>query len=173
MLERDDFTNRYKAETPISIHEFMYPLAQGMDSVHLNADIELGGTDQKFNLLVGRDLQREYNQVPQVIITLPLLEGTDGIEKMSKSYGNDISFIDLPKDMYGKSMSIPAYYFVYLIRGTPLLLQLYFVYYGLGQFSFIRESILWPILKEPYWCAIIAFRIYFKETFYTDSLAIN
>ena len=107
MLERDDFTNRYKSETPISIHEFMYPLAQGMDSVHLNADIELGGTDQKFNLLVGRDLQREYNQVPQVIITLPLLEGTDGIEKMSKSYGNDISFIDLPQDMYGKSMSIP------------------------------------------------------------------
>ncbi len=107
MLERDDFINRYKAETPISIHEFMYPLAQGMDSVHLNADIELGGTDQKFNLLVGRDLQREYDQVPQVIITLPLLEGTDGTEKMSKSYGNDISFIDLPKDMYGKSMSIP------------------------------------------------------------------
>ena len=82
MLERDDFTNRYKSETPISIHEFMYPLAQGMDSVHLNADIELGGTDQKFNLLVGRDLQREYNQVPQVIIRLPLLEGTDCIEKM-------------------------------------------------------------------------------------------
>ena len=106
MLERDDFTKRYKAEIPISIHEFMYPLAQAMDSVELNADVELGGTDQKFNLLVGRDLQREYKQDPQVIITLPLLEGTDGVEKMSKSYGNDIGLTDSPEDMYGKSMSI-------------------------------------------------------------------
>ena len=106
MLERDDFTKRYQSEIPISIHEFMYPLAQGMDSVELKADIELGGTDQKFNLLVGRDLQREYDQDPQVIITCPLLEGTDGVEKMSKSYGNDISLNDSPKDMYGKSMSI-------------------------------------------------------------------
>ena len=106
MLERDDFTKRYKAEIPISIHEFMYPLAQAMDSVELKADVELGGTDQKFNLLVGRDLQREYKQSPQVIITLPLLEGTDGIEKMSKSYGNDIGLTDTPEDMYGKSMSI-------------------------------------------------------------------
>ena len=88
MLERDDFTKRYKAEIPISIHEFMYPLAQAMDSVELKADVELGGTDQKFNLLVGRDLQREYKQDPQVIITLPLLQGTDGIEKMSKSKHN-------------------------------------------------------------------------------------
>jgi len=106
MLDRDDFTKRYKAEIPISIHEFMYPLAQAMDSVELKADVELGGTDQKFNLLVGRDLQREYKQDPQVIITLPLLEGTDGIEKMSKSYGNDIGLTDTPEDMYGKSMSI-------------------------------------------------------------------
>ena len=106
MLERDDFTKRYKAEIPISIHEFMYPLAQGMDSVELKADVELGGTDQKFNLLVGRDLQREYDQAPQAIITLPLLEGTDGVEKMSKSYGNDIGLTDSPEDMYGKSMSI-------------------------------------------------------------------
>ena len=106
MLERDDFTKRYQSEIPISIHEFMYPLAQGMDSVELKADIELGGTDQKFNLLVGRDLQREYDQDPQVIITCPLLEGTDGVEKMSKSYGNDISLNDSPEDMYGKSMSI-------------------------------------------------------------------
>ena len=106
MLERDDFTKRYRSETPISIHEFMYPLAQGMDSVELKADVELGGTDQKFNLLVGRDLQREYDQVPQSIITLPLLEGTDGVEKMSKSYGNDIGLTDSPEDMYGKSMSI-------------------------------------------------------------------
>ena len=106
MLERDDFTKRYQSEAPISIHEFMYPLAQGMDSVHLKADIELGGTDQKFNLLVGRDLQKEYDQEPQVVITLPLLEGTDGHDKMSKSYGNDIGLTDSPEDMYGKSMSI-------------------------------------------------------------------
>ena len=107
MLERDDFTKRYQDETPISLHEFMYPLAQAMDSVELQADVELGGTDQKFNLLVGRDLQREYDQPPQVIITMPLLEGTDGSDKMSKSYGNDIGFTDSPEDMYGKSMSIP------------------------------------------------------------------
>ena len=106
MLERDDFTKRYQSETPISIHEFMYPLAQGMDSVHLNADIELGGTDQKFNLLVGRDLQKEYNQEPQCVLTLPLLEGTDGQDKMSKSYGNDIGLTDSPQEMYGKTMSI-------------------------------------------------------------------
>ena len=107
MLERDDFTKRYQEETPISLHEFMYPLAQAMDSVELQADVELGGTDQKFNLLVGRNLQREYDQPPQVIITMPLLEGTDGSDKMSKSYGNDIGFTDSPEDMYGKSMSIP------------------------------------------------------------------
>lgn len=106
MLERDDFTKRYQSEIPISLHEFMYPLAQAMDSVHLKADIELGGTDQKFNLLVGRDLQREYKQDPQVVITLPLLEGTDGNDKMSKSYGNDIGLTDSPEDMYGKAMSI-------------------------------------------------------------------
>ncbi|MAP29050.1 MAG: tyrosine--tRNA ligase [Candidatus Marinimicrobia bacterium] len=106
MMERDDFTKRYKAEVPISIHEFLYPLAQGMDSVELKADLELGGTDQKFNLLVGRDLQREYGQEPQVIMTLPLLEGTDGVEKMSKSYGNHIGLHDMPEDMYGKALSI-------------------------------------------------------------------
>ena len=106
MMERDDFTKRYKEEVPISIHEFLYPLAQGMDSVELKADVELGGTDQKFNLLVGRDLQREYGQEPQVIVTLPLLEGTDGVEKMSKSYGNHIGLYDIPEDMYGKALSI-------------------------------------------------------------------
>jgi len=106
MLERDDFSKRYKSEVPISIHEFLYPLAQGMDSVELKADIELGGTDQKFNLLVGRDLQREFGQLPQAIITLPLLEGTDGVEKMSKSYGNHIGLHDPPEDMYGKTLSI-------------------------------------------------------------------
>ena len=106
MLERDDFTKRYKSETPILLHEFLYPLAQGMDSVELKADVELGGTDQKFNLLVGRDLQREYGQEPQCIITLPLLEGTDGVEKMSKTYGNEIGLLDIPEDKYGKIMSI-------------------------------------------------------------------
>jgi tyrosyl-tRNA synthetase len=106
MLERDDFTKRYQSETPILLHEFLYPLAQGMDSVELKADVELGGTDQKFNLLVGRDLQREYGQEPQCIITLPLLEGTDGVEKMSKTYGNEIGLLDPPQDKYGKIMSI-------------------------------------------------------------------
>jgi len=106
MLERDDFTKRYQSETPILLHEFLYPLAQGMDSVELKADVELGGTDQKFNLLVGRDLQREYGQEPQCIITLPLLEGTDGVEKMSKTYKNEIGLLDSPEDKYGKIMSI-------------------------------------------------------------------
>jgi tyrosyl-tRNA synthetase len=107
MLERDDFSNRYKEGKPIGIHEFMYPLMQGYDSVAIQADIELGGTDQKFNLLVGRDIQREYNQEPQVIITLPLLEGTDGIEKMSKSLNNYIGIDESPQEMYGKVMSVP------------------------------------------------------------------
>ena len=107
MLERDDFTKRFKSEVPISIHEFLYPLALGMDSVELRADIELGGTDQKFNLLVGRDLQRVSGQHPQVIITNPLLEGTDGVEKMSKSYNNHIALNEPPEEMYGKIMSIP------------------------------------------------------------------
>ena len=106
MIERDDFTKRFESEIPILMHEFLYPLAQAMDSVEINADVELGGTDQKFNLLVGRDLQREYNQDPQIIITLPLLEGTDGVEKMSKSYDNYIAFDDSPEDMYGKLLSI-------------------------------------------------------------------
>tara|TARA_B100000927_G_scaffold270907_1_gene247427 strand:+ start:562 stop:1773 length:1212 start_codon:yes stop_codon:yes gene_type:complete len=106
MIERDDFTKRFESEVPISMHEFLYPLAQAMDSVEINADVELGGTDQKFNLLVGRDIQREYGQDPQSIITLPLLEGTDGIEKMSKSYDNYIALDDSPEDMYGKIMSI-------------------------------------------------------------------
>ena len=106
MLERDDFTKRFKAEIPISIHEFLYPLAQAQDSVELKADVELGGTDQKFNLLVGRELQKDNNQEPQCIITTPLLEGTDGVEKMSKSYGNHIGLSDSPEDMYGKTLSI-------------------------------------------------------------------
>ncbi len=106
MLERDDFTKRFQSQIPISIHEFLYPLAQAQDSVELKADIELGGTDQKFNLLVGRYLQKNNNQEQQCIITTPLLEGTDGIEKMSKSYGNHIGIMDAPEDMYGKALSI-------------------------------------------------------------------
>ena len=107
MLERDDFTKRYGSEVPISLHEFLYPLAQAQDSVELVSDIELGGTDQKFNLLMGRNLQREIGQEPQCILTMPILEGTDGIEKMSKSYGNDIGISDTANDMYGKTLSIP------------------------------------------------------------------
>lgn len=106
MLERDDFSERYRTQQPISIHEFLYPLVQGYDSVALKADIELGGTDQKFNLLVGRDLQRAWGQVPQVVITVPLLEGTDGVRKMSKSLGNAIALEDAPADMFGKVMSV-------------------------------------------------------------------
>ncbi len=106
MLERDDFSNRYKEGKPISILEFLYPLIQGYDSVALKADIELGGTDQKFNLLVGRDLQREYGQEPQVIMTLPLLVGLDGVQKMSKSLGNYIGINEPPKEIFGKVMSI-------------------------------------------------------------------
>jgi len=107
MLERDDFTKRYKDGVPISVHEFLYPLAQGYDSVHLKSDVELGGTDQKFNLLVGRDLQKEAGQNPQVIITTPILEGTDGVEKMSKSYDNYIGLTDSPSEIYGRTLSIP------------------------------------------------------------------
>jgi len=107
MLERDDFANRYHSGRPIGIHEFFYPLMQGYDSVELKADVELGGTDQKFNLLVGRDLQREFGQEPQVAIMMPLLVGTDGVNKMSKSLGNYIGISEAPSEIYGKVMSIP------------------------------------------------------------------
>jgi len=106
MLERDDFSKRYKAQQPISIHEFMYPLLQGFDSVELNADIELGGTDQKFNLLMGRELQKYYNKPQQCIVTLPLLEGLDGVQKMSKSLNNYIGINELPETMFAKILSI-------------------------------------------------------------------
>ncbi|WP_029551426.1 tyrosine--tRNA ligase [Thermocrinis jamiesonii] len=106
MLERDDFSKRFKEGNPIYIHEFIYPLLQGYDSVFLKADVELGGTDQKFNLLVGRDLQRAYGQEPQVCITLPLLVGLDGVRKMSKSYGNYVGITEEPEIMFGKIMSI-------------------------------------------------------------------
>lgn len=106
MLERDDFAKRYESNKPISIHEFLYPLVQGYDSVALKSDIELGGTDQKFNLLVGRDLQRNYGQKPQIAITVPILEGLDGVQKMSKSLGNYVGINESANDMFGKIMSI-------------------------------------------------------------------
>lgn len=107
MLERDDFTKRYKGGIPISIHEVLYPLAQAMDSVAIESDVELGGTDQKFNLLVGRDIQREFGLAPQVILTMPLLVGTDGTEKMSKSLDNYIGITESAKEIYGRTLSIP------------------------------------------------------------------
>src|SRR5262249_14060452 len=106
MLERDDFAKRYGEQRPIGVHEFLYPLVQGYDSVALRADIEVGGTDQRFNLLVGRELQKAYGQAPQVVLTLPLLEGTDGDAKMSKSLGNAIGIADPPSEIFGKLMSI-------------------------------------------------------------------
>ena len=117
-LERDDFNQRYKGGKPISLHEFMYPLAQAYDSVFLRSDIEIGGTDQKFNLLLGRSLQKEFNLRQQVILTMPLIEGTDGVNKMSKSYDNYIGITENANDMYGKILSIPddlmAAYYEYL-----------------------------------------------------------
>ncbi|MDP2857769.1 MAG: tyrosine--tRNA ligase [Bacillota bacterium] len=107
MLERDDFQERFRQGYPISVHEFMYPLAQAYDSIATEADVEIGGTDQTFNLLMGRDIQREYGQAPQVVMTLPLLEGTDGIQKMSKSLGNYIGINDPPDEIFGRTMSIP------------------------------------------------------------------
>ena len=106
MLERDDFSKRYKGGVPISIHEFLYPIVQGYDSVALKADVELGGTDQKFNLLVGRQLQQDFDQEPQIVLTMPLLEGLDGVEKMSKSKGNYVGITDAPGEMFGKLMSV-------------------------------------------------------------------
>jgi tyrosyl-tRNA synthetase len=107
MLERDDFEKRLAEQQPLFLHELLYPLVQGYDSVALRADVELGGTDQKFNMLVARELQRAFNQPPQVVMTMPLLEGLDGVRKMSKSYGNAVGLTDAPRDMFGKLMSIP------------------------------------------------------------------
>jgi tyrosyl-tRNA synthetase len=106
MLEREDFHKRFMEEKPIAMHELLYPIAQGYDSVALEADVELGGTDQKFNLLMGRELQRHYGQPPQIVLTTPLLEGIDGVQKMSKSYGNYIGITEAPQEMFGKVMSI-------------------------------------------------------------------
>ncbi len=122
MLERDDFERRYKAGEPISIHELLYPLAQAMDSVAIKADVELGGTDQKFNLLVGRDIQREYGIDPQVALTMPILPGTDGKDKMSKSLDNYIGINEPPQQIYGKTLSIPdtlIYEYFVLVTDTP------------------------------------------------------
>src|SRR6266404_5077993 len=107
LLERDDFEKRLEEQEPLFLHELLYPLVQGYDSVALKADVELGGTDQKFNMLVARELQRAFNQPPQVVMTMPLLEGLDGVRKMSKSYGNAVGLTDTPEDMFGKLMSIP------------------------------------------------------------------
>src|SRR5258706_3616296 len=123
MLERDDFGKRYKANQPIAIHEFLYPLVQGYDSVALKADLELGGTDQKFNLLMGRELQKHYGQPPQCILTMPLLEGLDGVNKMSKSLGNYVGITDSPNDMFGKLMSISdvlMWRYIELLSFAPL-----------------------------------------------------
>jgi tyrosyl-tRNA synthetase len=107
MLERDDFQARYREGRPISVVEFLYPLMQAMDSVAVEADVEMGGTDQTFNLLVGRDIQKEYGQEPQVVFTMPLLEGTDGVRKMSKSFDNYVALTDPPDEMFGKLMRVP------------------------------------------------------------------
>jgi tyrosyl-tRNA synthetase len=124
MLERDDFNKRYKSKQPIAVHEFLYPLVQGYDSVALRADVELGGTDQKFNLLVGRQLQADYGQEPQVVLTMPLLEGTDGVQKMSKSLGNYIGIHESPAEMFGKLMSISdelMWRYFELLSSRPLI----------------------------------------------------
>ncbi len=122
MLERDDFKKRFTEGAPISIHEFFYPLMQGYDSVALKSDVELGGTDQTFNLLMGRTLQKEYGIEPQIVITMPLIEGLDGVHKMSKSLGNYIGVTEAPKEIYGKAMSVPdelmVKYFT-LVSGVP------------------------------------------------------
>ena len=123
ILERDDFSKRYKENTPISVHEFLYPLAQGYDSVALECDIEMGGTDQKFNLLVGRELQKHYGQPSQCILTMPLLEGLDGINKMSKSLGNYVGINEPPEEIFGKLMSVSdelMWRYVELLSFEPL-----------------------------------------------------
>ncbi|MDR1423323.1 MAG: tyrosine--tRNA ligase [Azoarcus sp.] len=124
MLERDDFAKRYASEQPISIHEFLYPLCQGYDSVAMKADIELGGTDQRFNLLMGRELQKHYGQAPQCVLMMPLLEGLDGVNKMSKSLGNYIGIAEPPQEIFGKTMSVSdtlmwRYYDLLSFRSTP------------------------------------------------------
>ena len=120
MLERDDFKKRYKGGVPISIHEFLYPIVQGYDSVELEADVELGGTDQKFNLLMGRELQTDFGQEPQIVMTTPLLEGLRGVEKMSKSLDNYVGITESPGEMFGKIMSISGRFDVAVFRDIEL-----------------------------------------------------
>jgi tyrosyl-tRNA synthetase len=137
MLERDDFEKRMAAGDPLFLHELLYPLIQGYDSVALEADVELGGTDQKFNLLVGRDLQRSMGQAPQVVMTMPLLEGLDGTRKMSKSYGNFVGLTDAPEEMYGKLMSVP----------DPLMIKYYELLTDLApaELARIRSGAIHPM----------------------------
>jgi tyrosyl-tRNA synthetase len=139
MLERDDFKRRFQGGVSIAIHEFLYPLVQAYDSIALRADVEIGGTDQLFNLLLGREIQRAYGQEPQVVLTVPLLEGTDGTEKMSKSLGNAIGIRESPEDMYGKTMSISD---ALLVRWVELLAR---PEWGLGpRLSAVRAKTLNP-----------------------------
>ena len=137
ILERDDFHNRYTSGQPISLHEFLYPVMQAYDSVVINADVELGGTDQLFNLLAGRELMEKMGMEPQVCLTLPLLEGTDGVKKMSKSYGNYIGLTDEPNDMFGKVMSIPDELMVkyYRLASTMSVADIDAIEEGLAQGS--------------------------------------
>lgn len=140
MLERDDFHKRYQAGRPIAIHEFLYPLIQGYDSVVLQADVEVGGTDQRFNLLVGRELQREFGQEPQIIITMPLLEGLDGVQKMSKSLGNYVGITEAPGEMFGKIMSISD---TLMVRYYELLSEV-----GLERLEAIKSGDVHPRLAK-------------------------
>jgi tyrosyl-tRNA synthetase len=137
LLERDDFAKRFRENIPIHVHELLYPLVQGYDSVALKADVEVGGTDQRFNLLVGRELQRTYGQEPQVILTMPLLEGTDGVQKMGKSLGNFIAITDPPAEMYGKVMSISD---ALMLKYYELLSTV-----DLAQLQAIREEYVHPL----------------------------
>jgi tyrosyl-tRNA synthetase len=133
MLEREDFKQRFTSQGPISIHEFIYPLVQGYDSVMLKADVELGGTDQRFNLLVGRELQKEYGQEPQCLVIMPLLEGTDGVKKMSKSLGNYIGISESPKEMFGKLMSVSD---ELMVRYYELLSHI-----SIGEFTALKKGL--------------------------------
>jgi len=152
MLERDDFEKRMAAGDPLFLHELLYPLIQGYDSVALEADVELGGTDQKFNLLVGRDLQRAMGQAPQVVMTMPLLEGLDGTRKMSKSYGNFVGLTDAPEEMYGKLMSLP----------DPLMIKYYELLTDLApaELARIRSGAIHPMESKKRLASLIVNEYY-------------
>ena len=152
MLERDDFEKRMAAGDPLFLHELLYPLIQGYDSVALEADVELGGTDQKFNLLVGRDLQRAMGQAPQVVMTMPLLEGLDGTRKMSKSYGNFVGLTDAPEEMYGKLMSLP----------DPLMIKYYELLTDLApaELAGIRSGAIHPMETKKRLASLIVNEYY-------------